>query len=175
MSATQDKVEQLGSKAQKLDKKLDNETKKLKKPAKAGQVHYPFWFGGSAASMAAVCTHPLDLSTAQRTPIVINVKLTNQPYSQSPPPNPRPGRAQNYRLDLLLHPQERGSPRPLRGPHSRPPPPTHLLHRPLWRLRGSQSPLRTTARPRHGKDPADLHAEPDPHVLHGRRPRRHRG
>jgi hypothetical protein len=23
--------------------------------------HYPFWFGGSAASMAAVVTHPLDL------------------------------------------------------------------------------------------------------------------
>lgn len=25
------------------------------------KVHYPFWFGGSAASMAAVVTHPLDL------------------------------------------------------------------------------------------------------------------
>jgi dicarboxylate transporter 10 len=26
-------------------------------------VHYPFWFGGSAASVAAVVTHPLDLGT----------------------------------------------------------------------------------------------------------------
>lgn len=25
------------------------------------QIHYPFWFGGSASSMAAVVTHPLDL------------------------------------------------------------------------------------------------------------------
>lgn len=24
--------------------------------------HYPFWFGGSASSVAAVVTHPLDLS-----------------------------------------------------------------------------------------------------------------
>jgi hypothetical protein len=62
MSNSQSKVEQLGSKAQKLDKKLDNEAAQVKKLAKAGQVHYPFWFGGSAASMAAVCTHPLDLS-----------------------------------------------------------------------------------------------------------------
>ncbi|OAL35416.1 hypothetical protein AYO20_05266 [Fonsecaea nubica] len=27
----------------------------------AAAIHYPFWFGGSAASMAAVVTHPLDL------------------------------------------------------------------------------------------------------------------
>ena len=26
-------------------------------------LRYPFWFGGSAASMAAVVTHPLDLGT----------------------------------------------------------------------------------------------------------------
>jgi len=24
-------------------------------------IHYPFWFGGSASSMAACVTHPLDL------------------------------------------------------------------------------------------------------------------
>lgn len=24
-------------------------------------IHYPFWFGGSASSMAATVTHPLDL------------------------------------------------------------------------------------------------------------------
>lgn len=29
--------------------------------ASSGSIHYPFWFGGSAASMAAVVTHPLDL------------------------------------------------------------------------------------------------------------------
>jgi hypothetical protein len=60
MSA-QEKLQKLESRAQKVDKQLDNEVTKLKKPK--GQVHYPFWFGGSAASMAAVCTHPLDLST----------------------------------------------------------------------------------------------------------------
>jgi hypothetical protein len=35
---------------------------KERKPAAPTQKwHYPFWFGGSAASMAAVVTHPLDL------------------------------------------------------------------------------------------------------------------
>ena len=29
----------------------------------ARPIRYPFWFGGSAASMAAVVTHPLDLGT----------------------------------------------------------------------------------------------------------------
>ncbi|PKS06918.1 hypothetical protein jhhlp_005514 [Lomentospora prolificans] len=28
---------------------------------KGRPIHYPFWFGGSASSMAAVVTHPLDL------------------------------------------------------------------------------------------------------------------
>lgn len=32
-----------------------------KPKAKSAAVRYPFWFGGSAASMAAVVTHPLDL------------------------------------------------------------------------------------------------------------------
>lgn len=59
--STKQKLEKLESKVQKVDQQLDNEVTKLKKPQ--GQVHYPFWFGGSAASMAAVCTHPLDLST----------------------------------------------------------------------------------------------------------------
>lgn len=59
--STKQKLEKLESKAQKVDTQLDNEVTKLKKSQ--GQVHYPFWFGGSAASMAAVCTHPLDLST----------------------------------------------------------------------------------------------------------------
>lgn len=30
------------------------------------QIHYPFWFGGSASSMAACVTHPLDLGTPAR-------------------------------------------------------------------------------------------------------------
>jgi hypothetical protein len=62
MSTSQTKLDQLESQAQKLDKKLDHEAAQLKKPKAASQVQYPFWFGGSAASMAAVCTHPLDLS-----------------------------------------------------------------------------------------------------------------
>jgi hypothetical protein len=37
-------------------------TKRAKKPRRP-PVHYPFWFGGSAASMAAVVTHPLDLGS----------------------------------------------------------------------------------------------------------------
>src|SRR5271155_1780228 len=31
-------------------------------------LHYPFWFGGSAASMAAVVTHPLDLGRSFSSP-----------------------------------------------------------------------------------------------------------
>ena len=62
MSTSNTKLDGLESKAQQLDDKLDHEASQLKKPRPAGQVHYPFWFGGSAASMAAVCTHPLDLS-----------------------------------------------------------------------------------------------------------------
>ncbi|KAL2759419.1 hypothetical protein ACRALDRAFT_2038288 [Sodiomyces alcalophilus JCM 7366] len=30
-------------------------------PAKSHVIHYPFWFGGTASSMAACVTHPLDL------------------------------------------------------------------------------------------------------------------
>lgn len=30
---------------------------------KKSSVRYPFWFGGSASSMAACVTHPLDLGT----------------------------------------------------------------------------------------------------------------
>ncbi|CAF3593828.1 unnamed protein product [Fusarium graminearum] len=29
--------------------------------AKKAMIRYPFWFGGSASSMAACVTHPLDL------------------------------------------------------------------------------------------------------------------
>ncbi|KAK4242112.1 mitochondrial carrier domain-containing protein [Achaetomium macrosporum] len=32
-------------------------------PTKQRPIHYPFWFGGSASSMAACVTHPLDLVT----------------------------------------------------------------------------------------------------------------
>lgn len=30
------------------------------------QIAYPFWFGGSASSLAACVTHPLDLGTLRR-------------------------------------------------------------------------------------------------------------
>ncbi|KAL2127697.1 hypothetical protein VTI74DRAFT_10301 [Chaetomium olivicolor] len=30
-------------------------------PTRPRLIHYPFWFGGSASSMAACVTHPLDL------------------------------------------------------------------------------------------------------------------
>lgn len=34
----------------------------MKKPKKSSApIHYPFWFGGSAAALAAIVTHPLDL------------------------------------------------------------------------------------------------------------------
>ncbi len=32
-------------------------------PALSKPILYPFWFGGSASSMAACVTHPLDLGT----------------------------------------------------------------------------------------------------------------
>ncbi|ORY56124.1 mitochondrial dicarboxylate carrier [Pseudomassariella vexata] len=39
---------------------MNNKPKKEKKPLPKA-VHYPFWFGGSASSLAACVTHPLDL------------------------------------------------------------------------------------------------------------------
>ncbi|KIX97263.1 uncharacterized protein Z520_06715 [Fonsecaea multimorphosa CBS 102226] len=41
--------------------KHDVEAAVPKQRKAAATIHYPFWFGGSAASMAAVVTHPLDL------------------------------------------------------------------------------------------------------------------
>ena len=38
-----------------------------KKKAASPAIRYPFWFGGSASSMAACVTHPLDLG---KSPIV---------------------------------------------------------------------------------------------------------
>lgn len=35
-----------------------------KKTATSPAIRYPFWFGGSASSMAACVTHPLDLGTS---------------------------------------------------------------------------------------------------------------
>lgn len=42
--------------------------KKEKKP-----IRYPFWFGGSASSMAACVTHPLDLRTVSRSTLPVPV------------------------------------------------------------------------------------------------------
>jgi hypothetical protein len=45
--------------------------------------HYPFWFGGSAASMAAIVTHPLDLGMPHAYhPLVHMINL--HPLSPSP-------------------------------------------------------------------------------------------
>merc|ERR1712000_247531 len=53
-----------------------NETTPSPKPkkqqVKTATIRYPFWFGGSAASMAAVVTHPLDL---------VKVRLQTRPPS----------------------------------------------------------------------------------------------
>jgi dicarboxylate transporter 10 len=38
-----------------------DEEKAVGSPSKQKPIHYPFWFGGSASSMAACVTHPLDL------------------------------------------------------------------------------------------------------------------
>lgn len=35
--------------------------KEAKKKQQAPSIRYPFWFGGSASSLAACVTHPLDL------------------------------------------------------------------------------------------------------------------
>jgi dicarboxylate transporter 10 len=34
-------------------------------------IHYPFWFGGSASSMAACVTHPLDLGMPSFVPFLV--------------------------------------------------------------------------------------------------------
>lgn len=41
----------------------ERDTSKMSTQKKTGNapIHYPFWFGGSAAALAAVVTHPLDL------------------------------------------------------------------------------------------------------------------
>ena len=41
--------------------KRDGDRAATPSPARVRPVHYPFWFGGSASSMAACVTHPLDL------------------------------------------------------------------------------------------------------------------
>jgi hypothetical protein len=44
-------------------------------------VHYPFWFGGSASSMAACVTHPLDLGKSKQSPQSrwqrLSIQITN--------------------------------------------------------------------------------------------------
>ncbi len=44
-----------------------NVNAKVQKQKTAATIRYPFWFGGSAASMAAVVTHPLDLGMGEST------------------------------------------------------------------------------------------------------------
>lgn len=47
--------------------------------SKPKQVHYPFWFGGSASCFAASVTHPLDLGMVLFLPSIIHYMLTLRP------------------------------------------------------------------------------------------------
>lgn len=42
----------------------------------AKNIHYPFWFGGSASCFAAMVTHPLDLGTYPVSPNYVESWLT---------------------------------------------------------------------------------------------------
>ncbi|KAK7229062.1 hypothetical protein V2G26_001232 [Clonostachys chloroleuca] len=44
-----------------LAAKAEQKAEKREQRQKKSAIHYPFWFGGSASSMAACVTHPLDL------------------------------------------------------------------------------------------------------------------
>ncbi|RMZ88781.1 hypothetical protein DV736_g3987, partial [Chaetothyriales sp. CBS 134916] len=62
--------------------KLDRQSQDvpyLAKPQRGNvsiNIHYPFWFGGSAAAMAAVVTHPLDLIKVR-----LQTRMSNAPKS----------------------------------------------------------------------------------------------
>lgn len=47
---------------------VDTKPQNIMAPEKKKPVHYPFWFGGSASSMAACVTHPLDLGKPRPVP-----------------------------------------------------------------------------------------------------------
>lgn len=49
---------------------------------KGKPIRYPFWFGGSASSMAACVTHPLDLGESELIQNAIGGSLTNYASSQ---------------------------------------------------------------------------------------------
>lgn len=113
-------------------------TNRAQKPRRP-PVHYPFWFGGSAASMAAVVTHPLDLGSCAQSQTQFKI-LTS--YSQSTAPDPHPQRPQNHAFDLHLHIPHARPLRALQRPQRRAPPPNHLLDRTIRRLRRPQATLR---------------------------------
>ena len=133
-------------------------------------IHYPFWFGGSAASMAAVVTHPLDLGTAETQGMNVNMLTTT---SQGPPPDPRSRRPQNNAQHLHLHLPHARHLRPVQRPVRRPTTPTNLQHRPLRRLRRPQDTLHT-CRHTHEPQPDPLLRQSDLDVLALRLLRRHR-
>lgn len=56
------------------EKTMPTSQEKKKKP-----IHYPFWFGGSASSMAACVTHPLDLGKPNLSPRPPSSVLTASP------------------------------------------------------------------------------------------------
>lgn len=54
--------------ATKQSAQAQNVVKPKQDASPTAKLKYPFWFGGSAASMAAVVTHPLDLGTTPSLP-----------------------------------------------------------------------------------------------------------
>lgn len=145
-----------------------NETTPSPKPkkqqVKTATIRYPFWFGGSAASMAAVVTHPLDLGTqclshhrsrlcSLSLSLSICLSTTPRPSyfdlqhsifpfsprsngmnSESPTPNPPALRPYQHPRHIHLHPQARRTSGAVRRTLRRPAAPTHILDRALRRV-----------------------------------------
>lgn len=55
-----------------------------RKQTPSPKIHYPFWFGGSASSMAACVTHPLDLGIY----LPPSHHHHHRPNANRPPPHP---------------------------------------------------------------------------------------
>ena len=144
-----------------------NETTPSPKPkkqqVKSAAIRYPFWFGGSAASMAAVVTHPLDLGTQCLVPLPLSLcsvflylsvstplhrpssfdlqnsifsfsPRPNEMNSESPTPNPPALRPYKHPRHIRIHPQARWTSRAVRRTLRRPAASTHLLDRALRRV-----------------------------------------
>ncbi|VUC35143.1 unnamed protein product [Clonostachys rosea] len=64
-----------------LAAKAEQKAEKREQRQKKSAIHYPFWFGGSASSMAACVTHPLDLG--QCIPVRLQTRAPDAPKSMS--------------------------------------------------------------------------------------------